>query len=73
VAASIQVGDRVRVFLNSDFWQIGDWFEGTVVRIDPYSQHRSFYWVELKNDTINSPGTGIKLISVLNPKNIQKL
>ncbi len=46
----IQVGDRVKVFLDSSFWKSEGWFKGTVVRIDPYSGHRSFYWVELDTD-----------------------
>jgi len=65
------VGDRVKVYLNSSRWQTDGWFEGRVVRIDPYSQHRSFYWVELDEDAQAALGGGIKLISVLNPKNIQ--
>jgi len=70
---SILVGDRVKIFLDSKFWKSGGWFEGTVVRIDPYSEHRSFYWVELDGDVVASLGTGTNLISVLNPKNIQKI
>jgi len=69
---SIQIGDRVKVFLDSKFWRSEGWFEGRVVRIDPYSEHRSFYWVELDDDVESIPGTGTKLISVLNPRNIQK-
>ena len=70
---SIQVGDRVKVFLDSRFWKSEGWFEGTVRRIDPYTKHRSFYWVELDEDVMANLGTGTKLISVLNPKNIQKV
>ena len=70
---SILVGDRVKIFLDSKFWKSGGWFEGTVVRTDPYSEHRSFYWVELDEDVVPSLGTGTNLISVLNPKNIQKI
>ena len=65
------VGDRVKVYLNSSRWKTDGWFEGRVVRIDPYSQHRSFYWVELDEDAQAALGGGIQLISVLNPKNIQ--
>ena len=68
----IRIGDRVQVFLNSKFWGSEGWFEGTVIRIDPYSGHRSFYWVELDDDAQALPGGGTKLISVLNPKNIKK-
>ena len=70
---SIEVGDRVRVFLDSKFWKSEGWFDGTVLRIDPYSEHRSFYWVELDEDVMANLGSGTKLISVLNPKNIQKI
>jgi hypothetical protein len=68
----IRIGDRVQVFLDSKFWKSEGWFEGTVIRIDPYSGHRSFYWVELDDDVQVLPGKGTKLISVLNPKNIRK-
>lgn len=70
---SIKIGDRVKVFLDSKFWKSEGWFEGVVVRIDPYSEHRSFYWVELDEDVLAVPGSGTKLISVLNPRNIQKI
>ena len=68
-----KIGDRVQVFLDSKFWRSEGWFAGTVVRIDPYSRHRSFYWVELDDDVEALPGKGTKLISVLNPKNIKKI
>ena len=72
MAEDIRIGDRVQVFLDSKFWKSEGWFEGTVIRIDPYSAHRSFYWVELDDDVQALPGGGTKLISVLNPKNIKK-
>lgn len=68
----IKIGDRVQVYLDSKFWQDEGWFTGTVIRIDPYSQHRSFYWVELDEDVHAPPGRRTKFISVLNPKNIKK-
>ena len=68
----IKIGDRVQVFLDSKFWKSEGWFDGTVIRIDPYSAHRSFYWVELDDDVQTLPGQGTKLISVLNPKIIKK-
>ncbi len=68
---SIQVGDRVKVYFDSKFGENEGWYEGTVFKIDPYSEHRSFYWVEL--DTDSRVAVGIKEISVLNPKNIQKI
>jgi hypothetical protein len=73
VSESIQVGDRVQIFLDGKKWGAEGWYEGTVVRIDPYSGHRSFHWVELEEEAAATLGRGIKLISVLNPKNIRKV
>lgn len=70
---SIQIGDRVQILLESKTWKSEGWFDGTVVRIDPYSDHRSFYWVELDHEAEAIHGKGAKLISVLNPKNIRKV
>jgi hypothetical protein len=67
----IKIGDRVQIFLNEKVWGNEGWFDGTVVRIDPYTSHRSFYWVELDADAAIVP-KGNRLISVLNPKNIRK-
>ena len=61
-----KIGDRVKIRLD------GGWFEGRVVRIDPYSQHRSFYWVQLDADAQAVLGGGMQVISVFNPKNIQQ-
>jgi hypothetical protein len=72
MAEEIKVGDRVQIFLNSEVWGSEGWFDGVVVRIDPYSNHRSFYWVELDNEIQPAVGKRAKLISVLNPKNIRK-
>jgi hypothetical protein len=69
----IEVGDRVEIFLDSKVWGREGWFEGTVVRIDPYTQHRSFFWVELNEEAAALPGKATRLISVLNPKNIRKV
>jgi hypothetical protein len=68
---AIQVGDRVRIYLDSKFGDKEGWYEGVVFKIDPYSEHRSFYWVELDEDI--QAMLGIKHISVFNPKNIQRL
>jgi hypothetical protein len=67
----IQVRDRVKVYLDSKFGEKEGWYEGTVFKIDPYSEHRSFYWVELDEEA--QAILGIKHISVFNPKNIQKI
>ena len=63
----IHIGDRVRVRLEA---KSDDWFEGIVVRIDPYSEHRSFYWVEFGEEA--RAVLGFSQISVFNPKNIKK-
>lgn len=68
---TLRVGDRVKVCLDPKFWRSEGWFEGTVVRIDPYSQHRSFYWVELDVAIQTGQGGSTNLVSVLNPKNIK--
>jgi hypothetical protein len=68
-----KIGDRVQIFLDSKIWNSEGWFAGTVIRIEPYSQHRSFYWVELDDDVEALLGKGTKLISVLNLKNIKKI
>ena len=67
----IRIGDRIKIFLDSKFGEKEGWYEGRVFRIDPYSEHRSFYWVELGEDAQGI--LGVKQISVLNPKNIQKI
>lgn len=68
----IAVGDRVQIFLDAKVWGSEGWFEGTVVRIDPYTRHRSFFWVRLDDASAAILGKGARLISVLNPKNIRK-
>ena len=68
---SIQIGDRVKIFLDSKFGMNEDWYQGTVIKTDPYSKHRSFYWVQLDEDA--QAILGIKQISVFNPKNIVKI
>ena len=68
----IAVGDRVKVFLDSIFWKSEGWFEGTVVRIDPYSAHRRFYWVELDTEVRAAQGGQTRVVSVLNPARITK-
>jgi hypothetical protein len=67
----IHTGDHVKIFLDSKFGDKEGWYEGTVFRIDPYSEHRNFYWVELDEDA--QAILGMDQISVFNPKNIQKI
>ena len=62
----------MKIFLESTFWKSEGWYEGTVVRIDPYSQHRSFYWVELDLEVESARGGRTSLVSVLNPARIAK-
>jgi len=57
------------MYLDSKFGDKEGWYAGTVVRIDPYSQHRSFYWVELDAEAQAILGT--KQMSVFNLKNIK--
>ena len=71
--ATLEVGDRVKVFLDSRYWRSTGWFEGTVIRIDPYSAHRRFHWVELDLDAQPILGGNTRLVSVLNPKHIESL
>ena len=68
---AIQIGDRVKIYLDSKFRDKEGWYEGVVFKIDPYSEHRNFYWVELNSDA--QMILKIRQISVFNLKNIQKL
>jgi hypothetical protein len=70
---TFRVGDRVKIYLDSKFWVSVGWFEGTVVRIDPYSRHRQFYWVELDVEVGALQGGKTNLVSVINPKNLKKI
>jgi len=67
----IQIGDRVSIYLDSKFGDREGWYEGVVFKIDPYSEHRSFYWVELSAEAQLTLGT--RQISVFNIKNIKKI
>ena len=68
----IHIGNRVKIYLDSKFWKSEGWFEGTVVRIDPYSKHRQFYWVELDVEVEALQGGRTYMVSVFNPKNLKK-
>lgn len=67
----IQVGDSVKIRLDGKFGEQAGWYEGVVIRIEPYSAHRSFYWVRL-NSTAREI-LQIEEISIFNPKNLQKI
>ncbi len=66
-----QIGERVEIFLDSKFGENEGWHEGTIFKIDPYSEHRSFYWVELSAEAQGL--LGMRQISVFNPKKIRKI
>jgi hypothetical protein len=70
MAENLQIGDRVEVYLDARFGSHEGWQAGTVFRIDPYSEHRSFYWV--KFDLEVAAQVGMPQISVFNPKHIRK-
>jgi hypothetical protein len=67
----IKAGDRVQVHLGEKQGVPDGWYLGTVFRIDPYANHSAFYWVEL--DAEVAALLGFQQISVLNPRNIQKV
>lgn len=69
--SAIQIGDHVKIQLDSKYGDKAGWYEGKVIKIDPYSEHRSFYWVELNPEA--QLILNIKQISVFNPKNIEKV
>jgi len=71
MTSAIQIRERVKVYLDSKFGDKEGWYEGVVFKIDPYSEHRSFYWVELDEDA--QAILGVKHISVFNLKNIKSL
>jgi len=68
-----QIGDRVKILLESNYWKSEGWFDGTIIRVDPYSEHRNFYWVELDVEVLPLQGGKTRTVSVLNPKNIVRL
>lgn len=70
MAESLQIGDRVEVYLDAKFGGQEGWHSGTIFRIDPYSEHRSFYWVNFDSEAARA--LGMPQISVFNPKNIRK-
>lgn len=70
MSALFKIGDRVRVFFDEKFGEKSAWYTGVVFKVDPYSEHRSFYWVELDVDAQRI--LNLKQISVFNLKNIQK-
>lgn len=70
MSESYQIGERVQIFLDAKFGERSGWYAGMVVRIDPYSDYRSFYWVRL--DEAAQAILNTREISVFNPKNIRR-
>jgi len=71
MAETFQIGDRVEIYLDEKFGDKEGWYAGRIFKIDPYSEHRSFYWVNF--DEVAQAATGLRQISVFNPRNIRKL
>jgi len=71
--AKLTAGTRVRVYLDSQYWRSSGWFDGTLVRVDPYTEHRSFHWVELDIEVQPAAGGRTRLVSVLNPRYIESI
>jgi len=71
-SSSLEIGKRVQVYLTPGRWRKAGWRDGTIIRIDPYSAHRSFHWVELDVAAEPVGGGSIALISILNPRHIRK-
>jgi hypothetical protein len=71
MTADLQIGDRVEIYLDEKFGNKAGWYSGTIFKIDPYSEHRSFYWVNFDSEA--QMITGTRQISVFNLKNIRKV
>ena len=68
-----RINARVNIFLDFQYWKSEGRFDGTVIRIDPYSEHRNFYWVGSDQEVEPMLGKATSLVSILNPRNIQPL
>lgn len=66
-----QIGECVEIYLDEKFGDKEGWYGGTIFKIDPYSEHRSFYWVNFDSEA--QALTGTRQISVFNLKKIRKL
>jgi hypothetical protein len=71
MAETFEIGEQVEVYLDAKFGGKEGWYTGKIFRIDPYSEHRSFYWVRFEEAV--EATLGLSQISVFNPKNIRKL
>lgn len=70
-SAKYKIGERVQILLDSPFWGNSGWVDGIVVEIQPYSKHRSFFWVRIEGARSGN-GDLPSLVSVLNPRKIRK-
>lgn len=66
------IGDRVLVYLHPSRWRTSGWLPGAIVRIDPYTAHRSFRWIELDQPAESLDGGRISMIAVLNPRHLRR-
>ncbi len=71
MAEKFQVGDQVEVYFDAKFGDKEGWHAGVIFKIDPYSEHRSFYWVRFEAGA--RVILGMSQISVFNPRNIRKI
>jgi len=71
MAETLEVSDRVEIYLDEKFGEREGWHTGTIFRIDPYSEHRSFYWVRF--DAEVAAELSMPHISIFNPKNIRRI
>jgi hypothetical protein len=69
MAETFAIDEQVEVFLDAKFGEREGWHSGIIFRIDPYSEHRSFYWVRFDADV--ALALGLREISVFNPNNIR--
>jgi hypothetical protein len=67
----LHVGDRVLIYLDPSRWSTSGWLPGNVVRIDPYSDHRNFHWIELDLPAKTRQGANMSVVAVLNPKHLR--
>ena len=66
---SYRIGERVEIYLDEKFGDREGWYTGTIFKIDPYSEHRSFYWINFDDGV--QVLTGMRQLSVFNPKNMR--
>ena len=67
----LKIGDQVEILLDAKFGERAGWHAGMIFNIEPYSDHRSFYWVRFNAEV--SASLGISQISVFNLKKIRKV